>query len=127
MSFDDAQVLAERSKGFLRNARHLFKKGEYDLAAFSLEQSCQLLVKYRLLLSTGTYPRTHSLSRLMEVLHSSERRRVIDAFMDREVMLITRLEDAYIGSRYLPRRYRRQEVKQLLDFAERFWKVMSDV
>ncbi len=67
MSFEEADVLRERAEAFLRNAKHLIEVGEHDLAAFSAEQPFQLLLKYKLLLKTGTYPRTHSLTRLLRV------------------------------------------------------------
>jgi len=64
MSFEEVEVLRRRAEAFLRNAKRLVEEGEYDLAVFNLEQYCQLLLKYRLLIWTGSYPRTHSLRRL---------------------------------------------------------------
>jgi HEPN domain-containing protein len=66
LSFEEAEVLRERAEAFLENAKHLIHTGSYDLAAFNLEQHCQLLLKYKLLIKTGTYPRTHSLTRLAD-------------------------------------------------------------
>lgn len=40
MSLEEAQVLEERAKAFLKNAETLFKEGVYDLAAFNVEQYC---------------------------------------------------------------------------------------
>lgn len=42
-------------------------------------------------------------------------------------MLLTKVEDAYIGSRYLPRRYERREVEEILRFAEKLEKVVRDI
>ena len=42
-------------------------------------------------------------------------------------MFLTRIEDAYIVSRYLPRRYERKEVEELLKFAERFREVVENI
>ena len=41
---------------------------QYDLAMFSLEQYCQLILKYKLLIKTGTYPRAHSITYLLKLL-----------------------------------------------------------
>jgi len=54
-------VLRERAGAFLRNAEYLLSVGEYDLAVFNLEQYCQLILKYKLLVRVGAYPRTSSL------------------------------------------------------------------
>jgi HEPN domain-containing protein len=44
LSFEEAEVLRERADAFLENAKHLINTGSYDLAAFNLEQHCQLLL-----------------------------------------------------------------------------------
>jgi HEPN domain-containing protein len=49
VSFEEAEVLRERAEEFLRNAEELFQKRVYDLSAFNLEQYCQLMLKYKLL------------------------------------------------------------------------------
>ena len=71
-AIEEAEILRDRAYAFLRNARRLFEEGEYDLAAFSVEQFCQLILKYKLLIKTGTYPRTHSLLRLLRELDKLE-------------------------------------------------------
>lgn len=68
MSFEEAELLRERAESFLANAEELAIKGNYDLAAFNLEQYCQLILKYHLLVKVGTYPRTHSLMSLLRNL-----------------------------------------------------------
>lgn len=119
-------LLKERAYSFLRNARRLLEEGDYDLAAFSLEQFCQLLLKYELIVRTGSYPKTHSLLRLMRDL-SKASGGSLDEFIENELILITKLEDAYIGARYLPRRYEKKEVEELLSFAERLKEVIESV
>ncbi|MER3602190.1 MAG: hypothetical protein C4339_05675 [Nitrososphaerota archaeon] len=58
----------ERALSFLRNAASLYEEGGFDLSAICIERSCQLFVKHHPLLRTGTYPRTHSLVRLLKEL-----------------------------------------------------------
>jgi HEPN domain-containing protein len=118
LSFDEAEVLAERARAFLRNAENLFDQGQYDISAFSLEQYCQLIVKYKLLTKAGVYPRIHSLMGLLQELSkfSSE----VSSFIrnKKNVVFLTKIEDAYIGSRYLPRRYQQTEVKEMIKFVK---------
>lgn len=127
MSIDEAEVLRERAYSFLRNAKRLFEEKEYDLAAFNLEQFCQLLLKYKLLIRTGTYPRTYSLIRILRELDAAYPEKNLASFIDSEILLLTKMEDVYIISRYIPRRYEKKEVEQLIAFAEKFKDVVEDV
>lgn len=101
---------------FLENAKRLIEEGFYDLAAFNIEQYCQLILKYKLLIKTGAYPRTHSLTRLVSEL--SKLASTLNILIDKEeyLLMLTKIEDAYIGSRYLPRRYSRIEVEAMMKF-----------
>lgn len=54
MSFEEGEILRESAEAFLTNSERLIGEGFFDLAAFSLEQYCQLILKYKLLLKTGT-------------------------------------------------------------------------
>ena len=127
MSADEAEILRMRAQAFLRNAKRLLDEGEYDLAAFNIEQFCQLILKYKLLVRTGTYPRTHSIIRLLRDLDKLVPEKNLARFIDSEIILLTKIEDAYIGSRYLPRRYERREVEELLKLADRLEEVIRDV
>ncbi|MEM3404549.1 MAG: HEPN domain-containing protein [Nitrososphaeria archaeon] len=68
MSFEEAELLRERAENFLANAEELSVRGNYDLAAFNVEQYCQLILKYYLLVKVDTYPRTYSLMNLLRDL-----------------------------------------------------------
>ncbi|PUA33071.1 MAG: DNA-binding protein [Candidatus Terraquivivens tikiterensis] len=116
MSFEEAELLKERAELFLENARQLIERGIYDLAAFNIEQYCQLILKHKLLVRTGTYPRTHSLTKLVNEL--SRLASSMDILINKEeyFLMLTRIEDAYIGSRYLPRRYNKIEVEAMYKF-----------
>jgi len=115
MSFEEAELLRLRAEAFLRNAERLYAEGEYDLAAFSIEQYCRLMLKYKLLLKTGAYPRTHSLIRLVRELAKAAEgaKRLLE-----DIIMLTKIEDAYIGSRYLPRRYEKEEVEAMLKYVK---------
>ncbi|MCC6018594.1 MAG: HEPN domain-containing protein [Candidatus Verstraetearchaeota archaeon] len=115
MSFEEAEILRERAESFLRNAEELFLKGVYDLAAFNIEQYCQLIVKYKLLMKTGAYLRTRSLIKLLRLL-SNISGGLDMLFEGRNIVMLTKIEDAYIGARYLARRYEKGEVEEMLKF-----------
>ncbi len=126
MSLRDAEILRERANEFLIAAEDLFNKGFYDLAAFSVEQYCQLMVKYKLLVKAGYYPRTRSLVSLVREL--SKVAPQVKVLLEEDEVIMARIEDAYIGSRYLPRRYSRREVEDMLKFAkEKFRRVIESV
>ncbi len=127
MSSEEARILKERAADFLENAKYLLKIGKYDLAAFNLEQSCQLLLKYILLVKAGTYPRTHSIRRLLMEVEKALPEKGISKLMESEITKIPKLEDAYLVFRYLPRKYIKEEVEELLDLVERIWEELGDV
>lgn len=126
MSFEEAEVLKERAESFLRNAEKLVAEGVYDLAAFNLEQYCQLMLKYKLLVKTGTYPRTNSIIRLLRELSKVAKDAETLLKSKEAVIYLTKVEDAYIGARYLPRRYEEVEVKELLRFVKEVFKPVID-
>jgi HEPN domain-containing protein len=115
VSFEGAEILRERAELFLKNAEELFLKGVYDLAAFNIEQYCQLIVKYKLLMKTGAYLRTRSLIKLLRLL-SNISGGLDMLFEGRNIVMLTKIEDAYIGARYLARRYEKGEVEEMLKF-----------
>jgi len=118
MSFTEAEVLRVRAEAFLRNAEYLLSVGEYDLAVFNLEQYCQLILKYKLLVRVGAYPRTRSLVELLRLLSKVEPKLSSLLEEDESFIMLTKLEDAYVGSRYLPRRYEEREVRLAMRFVK---------
>lgn len=126
MSFEEAEVLRERAEDFLRVAERLVEEGTYDLAAFHVEQYCQLYLKYKLLVKTGTYPRTHSLARLVKAL--LEMAPGLKPLLDlpENAIQLARIEDAYIGARYLPRRYFKAEIETMLYFVREVFKPLVE-
>ncbi|MCC6020909.1 MAG: HEPN domain-containing protein, partial [Thermoproteaceae archaeon] len=123
VSFEEAEILRLRAEAFLRNAERLYAEGEYDLAAFNIEQYCRLVLKYKLLVKTGAYPRAHSLVRLVRELAKAARgaERLLE-----DMVMLTKIEDAYIGSRYLPRRYEKEEVEAMVKYIKEKFKPIID-
>ncbi len=122
MSSEEAEILRVRAEEFLLNAERLFNEGFYDLCVFNLEQFCQLVLKYKLLIKTGAYPRTHSIVRLLRDLSMIHQE--VSELLTREeyLILLTKLEDAYISARYFPRRHENVEARVLLRFVKEVFK-----
>lgn len=128
MSFEEVEILRRRAHSFLRNAERLIEEGEYDLAVFNLEQYCQLILKYKLLNMKGSYPRTHSLRRLIRELGESNKDVLALVNDVGNLHYIARLEEAYIASRYHPISYEEAEVRDLIRFVkEVFRRVVEGV
>ncbi|OYT50977.1 MAG: DNA-binding protein [Desulfurococcales archaeon ex4484_204] len=126
MSFEEAEVIRRRAESFLRNAARLIEEGEYDLGMFSLEQYCQLILKYKLLVKKGSYPRTHSLRRLIRELGEFNPGILDLVNKVGNLHYIARLEEAYIASRYLPIVYEEGEVKDMLRFVLEVFKPVAE-
>ena len=126
MSFEEAELLRRRAESFLRNALRLIEEGEADIAVFSLEQYCQLILKYKLLVYTGSYPRTHSIRLLIRELGRVDSRVLVLVNDVRNLHYVARLEEAYISSRYLPYEYTIEEVKDISRFVLEVFKPIVD-
>ena len=118
--------MRSRAESFLRNARRLIEEGEADIAIFSLEQYCQLILKYKLLVYTGSYPRTHSLRQLIRELGRVDPRILVLVNDVKNLHYVARLEEAYISSRYLPYKYTIEEVKDIGRFILEVFKPIVD-
>ena len=126
MSFEEAEILSRRAEGFLRNAMRLIDEGQADLAVFNLEQYCQLVLKYKLLITKGTCVRTHSLRRLIRELGDVDPK-VSTLISDvRNLHYIARLEESYVASRYLPIEYTVEEVKDIAKFVLEVFKPLVE-
>ncbi|MCS7120865.1 MAG: HEPN domain-containing protein, partial [Candidatus Bathyarchaeota archaeon] len=116
MSIEEAEVIRKRAEAFLANAQHLLEVGEWDLAVFSLEQYCQLMLKYLMIVKLGSYSRTHSLRRLIRELAKMDSR--LQSLVDDEDKLhyVAHLEEADLASRYFPYRFEEKEARSLYRF-----------
>ncbi|MEM1623495.1 MAG: HEPN domain-containing protein [Sulfolobales archaeon] len=102
------------------------EKGFYDLAMFSFEQSLQLFLEVALLSLGVDYPRTHSIRRLLELVHElTGDENVKELWVEHSVELAL-LEDAYITSRYVPRDFRVEEVTRVRGVVGRVIRVVRE-
>ena len=122
MSFEEAEIIRKRAEAFLRNARKLIDEEEFDLAVFSLEQYMQLILKHILLVKRGSYPRTHSLRKLIREIGNFNPEILILVEDIDKIHYIARLEEAYIASRYLPYVYEEKEAIDLYKFVKEVFK-----
>jgi HEPN domain-containing protein len=124
---DEVEHLMKRSKEFLETSEYQIRSGFYGLAVFSLEQALQLYLKSRILANGVEYPKTRSVRSLLEMLSDlsmEDRKPAIRSLLDRYLLELGMLEDAYITSRYVMREFKREEAERLLDVVKR---VMEDV
>jgi len=119
MSYREVNLLRGRSLRMLETAKRSLACGDYDIAAFMADQAVQLYLKSVILELSGEMPRTHSVRQLFNALRTVlGKPDDIDQFVVRSRSLLIRLEDAYINSRYVSREYERDEVEELVGFAE---------
>jgi len=119
VSHREVSLPRDRSLRMLSSARRSLLDGDYDLSAFMADQAVQLYLKSVILELTGELPRIHAVRQLMRVLKDlSDRPKVIDDYVREKRSLLIRLEEAYISSRYMPRIYEKDEVEELVNFAE---------
>lgn len=113
-----ADFLKERANGFLDDAKYDISKRKWFLAAFHLEQTCQLYLKYYLFKELGDYPKTHSLDELLRELEKvlPKKKEKIKKVRKTQASVIGDLNQAYITSRYLPVEFNEFQVKKMLKF-----------
>jgi HEPN domain-containing protein len=113
---EEEKNLLRRSKEFLNTAEYQTNQGFYDLAVFSLEQALQLFLKSKILAQGINYPRTHSVRELLEILSKiapENRKLSIKNILQKYLLELGMLEDAYITSRYIMRKFTKQETEKL--------------
>ena len=118
MATDEVEILRLRSVEYLEEAERLIQEKKWDLAMSALHLHCELLLKSKLLEVGATYPRTHSLRELLRIL-SRFNEKVLSLLTDENSILrLSRLEEGYISSRYLPVRYSEEDVLPLWRFVK---------
>ncbi len=120
MSYSEVALLRDRASRMLRSSRRSLLEGDYDIAAFMADQAVQLYLKSVIFELTGEVPRVHAVRQLMAVLKDLlGNPNLFDDFVRENRSLLIRLEEAYISSRYMPRKYDGEEAEELLGFAEK--------
>lgn len=120
------EFLKKRGLRFFEEAAGDFEKEYYDFCLFHTEQMLQLLIKYLIAIKTDDFPRTHSISRLFKTVADLYGENAMDFYKD-NVSIITALEEAYIGARYLDIEFDKEIAEEALRFAEKFMKFVEDL
>jgi HEPN domain-containing protein len=113
---EEEKRLLKRSRDFLETSEYQTSKGFYDLAIFSLEQALQLFLKAKVLAEGVDYPRTHSVRALLEILLDvvpQNLKSSIKGILEKYLLELGMLEDAYITSRYVMREFTKPEAEKL--------------
>ena len=118
MPASDIKILKLRSEEYREEADHLVSDKKWDLVLIAIRQHCELLLKYYALKLNGTYPRTRSLRELIKLLVKHEPR--LNALIKDEshLLMLSRIEGAYISARYFPVRAKEEDVVPLLRFTK---------
>ena len=127
MRIEEFKSLLERSRRFYETAIMQIEKGFNDLAAFSLEQCLQLYLKAYLLKLGVDFPRTHSVRRLLELIHEVTSKDEVKELLRKFSVELGSLEDAYITSRYVVRDYSPEEVERLKGVVEAVKNAVKEV
>jgi len=113
---EENEILKQRAEKFYNYAIKAFGNNDFEIAAFNLEQSAQLYLKYTLSILIGDFPKTHQLRKLIEdvirVSQNEELKELVEKFHN----VIADLETAYISSRYLPASFYKKQVENMIDF-----------
>jgi HEPN domain-containing protein len=114
----DVEFPKERALQFFEMSKAAAERGFYELALFHAEQALQLYTKY-LIYKLGDFPKTHLLRDLLDkVLELYGAVCNLDDFLRRRSAVVALLEHAYITSRYLPFRARREDYEVVRDALE---------
>jgi len=116
LRMDEYAYLLKRSQEFYESAMMQFNRGFYGLAAFSLEQSLQLLLKAKLLECGAGYPRVHGVRKLLKLLSEiieGDGKNVLEGVLRRYSLELALLEDIYITARYVPKEFTADDVRRL--------------
>jgi len=111
--------LKKRAESFLKNARDLIQKEDYPLAAFNLQQTAQLHLKYYLFLKLKRYPKIHLLGELLKGIGKVYKKgKEINKIIDENSNIISDLNQASYTARYLPAEFFKSQLENMLKFVE---------
>ena len=122
---EEIGFLKERAKEFWERADEDFQKGRYNLCALDIEQSVQIWLKYLIAIKAGDFPKAHYLDDLINEITNIYETDKVTKFYKGNILQIRSLEDAYITSRYFPKKFSKDEIESLKQLAENLFKVLE--
>jgi len=120
--------LKRRAESFFDNAKDLIKKREYPLAAFNLQQSAQLYLKYYLFLKLKRYPKIHLIGELLRAIGKTyDKKRKVNEIIEKNANIISDLNQAYFTARYLPAEFFETQLEMMLNFVEELISFLNEL
>ncbi len=113
------EFLRSRGLRFFEEARHDLEKGFYDFCLFHVEQMFQLLLKYMIAVKLDDFPKTHHLSLLFKKVAELYGEDFLNFYRE-NIGMITALEEAYIGARYIDYDFDLEVAQESIRIAEKF-------
>jgi len=111
--------LKKRAGEFFENAKDLIRKEKYPLAAFNLQQSVQLYLKYYLFLKLKKYPKIHLIGELLKGIGKTyKKEKEVEKIIEKNANVISDLDQAYLTARYLPAEFFKPQLENMLNFVE---------
>lgn len=127
-SADTVRSLLARSDEFLTSAKDNLSRGHNNVACFDADQAVQILLKANILKLAGSFPRTHSLRRLLSELGRLAKKDTdVRKFISDNRATITMLEDAYLRSRYATEQYDASDAETCLKTAREVIKFVKAI
>ena len=134
MSGDKVQLLKRRAQRFLYNAKNDYKEGFYDPGAFHVEQALHLYIKAVIFELFGKEYKGHGIRELLGYLSKLLReneyenlsKKVNEMIAEFREQLI-HIEDAYITSRYEIIEHNSEDIKSLIETAEKLIGFLEEV
>jgi len=132
-SIEEVELLRRRARSFARYAEEANDRGDFDLACFFAEQALQLRLKSLILRILGFMPRGHRVREIMGLLIRAleemgvEERVEVSEAVSRFRDELRMLEDAYIASRYLSRRFDDEDAGRAVETIHSLLKLLDGV
>ncbi len=123
---EEISFLKERAKEFWERAEEDFQKNRFNLCALDIEQAVQIWLKYLIAIKAGDFPKTHYLDDLINEITNIYETDKLSKFYKENILQIRSLEEAYITSRYFPKKFSKDEIESLKQLAVNFFKVLQD-
>jgi len=134
LSGERVNLLKSRSRRFLGLGLELLQRGDLELAAFNIHESCQLRLKAFLLRILSEIPKMHSVRELLGILSAKleeagfvEVSARIKGFAKLYRDELVDLDSAYIASRYTFFTFTRGDVEKLAQVCSELHSLLEEV
>jgi HEPN domain-containing protein len=134
VSGERVELLKLRARKFLELSIELLGRGSLDLAAFNMQQACQLRIKASLLKLLGEVPKIHSVRELLGILMMKLSElgfevisNVVKDFSRRYRDVLADIDSVCTMSRYSEFTYSVNDVKEMISVCSELHKLLDEV